>query len=234
MNTKGTVVFDIIGTCFSLDKPRQRLVELGAPPHALQLWFAQTLRDAFALSHAGGYRPLKEVLEAELPRTLKVLLIEADAEQRRTLSRPASLTHVVNAFSELEPQPEALEAFRLLTTAGWKLVALTNGSEDSTHKLLDRANALEYFANIFSCDAIQKTKPHPDVYALAKQDASADVWMVAAHAWDIAGAACAGLRTAFINQEEKDYLSVYPQPEVIACDLVEAANQIVELDLIAK
>jgi 2-haloacid dehalogenase len=52
--------------------------------------------------------------------------------------------------------------------------------------------------------------------------------MVAAHAWDIAGAACAGLRTAFINQEEKDYLGVYPQPEVIASDLVEAANQIVE------
>jgi 2-haloacid dehalogenase len=228
MNTKGTVVFDIIGTCFSLDKPRQRLVELGAPPHALQLWFAQTLRDAFALSHAGSYRSLKEVLEAELPRTLKVLGIEADAEKRRTLSRPASLTHVVNAFSELEPQPEALEAFRLLTTAGWKLVALTNGSEDSTHKLLERANALEYFASIFSCDAIQKTKPHPDVYALAKQDASGDVWMVAVHAWDIAGAVCAGLRTAFITQEEKDYLDVYPQPEVVASDLVEAANQIVQ------
>jgi 2-haloacid dehalogenase len=52
--------------------------------------------------------------------------------------------------------------------------------------------------------------------------------MVAAHAWDIAGAACAGLRTAFINKEEKDYLGVYPQPEIIASDLVEAAKQIVE------
>jgi 2-haloacid dehalogenase len=70
VKTRGTVSFDIIGTCFSLDLPRTRLVELGAPAHALQLWFAQTLRDAFALSHAGGYRPLKEVLEAELPRTL--------------------------------------------------------------------------------------------------------------------------------------------------------------------
>jgi 2-haloacid dehalogenase len=219
MNTKGTVVFDIIGTCFSLDKPRQRLVELGAPPHALQFWFAQTLRDAFALSYAGSYRPLKEVLEAELPRTLKVLGIEADAEKRSA---------VVNAFSELEPQPEALEAFRILTTAGWKLVALTNGSEDSTHKLLERANALEYFASIFSCDAIGKTKPHPDVYALAKQDVEDDIWMVAAHAWDIAGAACAGLRTAFITQEEKDYLGVYPQPEVVASDLVEAGNRILE------
>jgi len=36
------------------------------------------------------------------------------------------------------------------------------------------------------------------------------------------------LRTAFINKEEKDYLGVYPQPEIIASDLVEAAKQIVE------
>lgn len=218
MNAKGTVVFDIIGTCFSLDKPRQRLVELGAPPYALEFWFAQSLRDAFALSHAGGYQPLKQVLEAELPRTLKMLGIEADAQQQ---------SQIVNSFTELELQPSALEAFRILTAAGWKLIALTNGSEDSTRKLLERANALNYFANIFSCDAIQKTKPHPDVYALAKQDAQGHLWMVAVHAWDIAGATCAGLKTAFITQEEKDYLSVYPQPEVVANDLVEAANKIV-------
>ncbi len=64
MSTKGTIAFDMIGTCFSLDKPRQKLIELGAPPHAIQLWFAQTLRDAFALSHAGHYQPLKQILQS--------------------------------------------------------------------------------------------------------------------------------------------------------------------------
>lgn len=98
MKTKGAV-FDIIGTCLSLDKPRQRLVELGAPPHALKLWFAQTLRDAFALSHAGCYLPLEEVLEAELPRTLKVLGIEADAQ----------MPHIVKAdYLGVYPQPEII------------------------------------------------------------------------------------------------------------------------------
>ena len=219
IKTTGTVVFDIIGTCFSLDLPRQRLVELGAPAYTVQLWFAQTLRDAFALSHAGGYRPLKEVLEAELPRTLKMIGIEASSVE---------LSRVVTSFAELEPQPGALEAFRILVEAGWKLVALTNGSEDSTRKLLERAGALQRFGSILSCDAIQKTKPHPDVYDLPKQDAEGDVWMVAAHAWDIAGAARAGLRTAFITQEEKDYLSIYPQPELVTSDLVLAARKIVE------
>ena len=51
--------------------------------------------------------------------------------------------------------------------------------------------------------------------------------MVAAHAWDIAGAARAGLKTAFITSEEEDYLSAYPQPEVVADSLHEAASKII-------
>lgn len=194
-------------------------MELGAPAYALDLWFAQTLRDAFALSYAGSYQPLKQVLEAELPRTVKALGIDLNTTQ---------LSHVVTSFAELELQPDALEAFQILIKAGWQLVALTNGSQDSTRKLLERANAVQHFSNILSCDAIQKTKPHPDVYAMVKRDTSDDVWMVAAHAWDIAGAACAGLRTAFITQQEKEYLSIYPQPNVVASNLVTAASLIVE------
>lgn len=159
------------------------------------------------------------MLEAQLPRSLKVLGVEASSVE---------LSHVVSSFAELELQPGALESFRLLSKAGWQLVALTNGSEDSTRLLLEQVSALQHFTNIFSCDAIQKTKPHPDVYALPKQDAEGDVWMVAVHAWDIAGAAKPGLRTAFITSEEKDYLSIYPQPELVTSNLVEAASKIVQ------
>ncbi|HEY9859827.1 MAG TPA: HAD-IA family hydrolase, partial [Candidatus Obscuribacterales bacterium] len=178
-----TAVFDIIGTCFNLENPRQQLIAIGAPPQALELWFAQTLRDAFALSHAGGYCPLKQVLEAKLPRTLKVLGVEANAEQQ---------AQAIAAFSQLELQPDALEAFQKPTQAGWQLIALTNGREDSTRKLLEQAGSLEYFADVFSCDAIQKTKPHPEVYDLPRQEIVGEAWMIAAHAWDIAGAARAG------------------------------------------
>lgn len=217
MSTKSTIAFDIIGTCFSLDKPRQKLIELGAPPYAIQLWFAQTLRDAFALSHAGHYQPLKEILQAELPRSLAALGIETAEEQR---------SQIVNAFAELELQPAAQTAFHTLTSAGWRLVALTNGSKESTHKLLEQANVLPFFDRIFSCDTVQKTKPHPEVYALAKQGSNSEIWLVAVHAWDIMGAASAGLRTAFITQEEKAFLTAYPQPDIVAVDLVDAANQI--------
>ena len=65
------------------------------------------------------------------------------------------------------------------------------------------------------------------VYAMPKPDANGDLWLVAAHAWDIQGAARANLKTAFITKSEQEYLSIYPQPDVIADNLVAAANKII-------
>ncbi len=218
MEKRGTIAFDMLGTCFSLEKLRQSLIVIGAPAYSLELWFAQALRDVIAFSYAGSYKPLIEVLNAELPRTMKLLGIAANQTQ---------LSSAIASFSELPLQPGALQAFQSLVDAGWQLVALTNGSEDSTRQLLERAKANNYFNGIFSCDAISKTKPHPDVYTMPKQDTKGDLWLVAAHAWDIQGATQAGLKTAFISKQEQEYLSIYPQPDVIADDLVAVANKII-------
>ena len=219
MSDEKIVVFDIIGTCFSLEKPRQQLVELGAPDCTLELWFAQSLRDAFAFSHAGGYRPLKEIMQAELPRTLQALKIELESSQ---------LSQVIATLGELELQPKAKEAFEILTTFGWKIIALTNGSKESTDKLLERAGVQKYFAEVYSCDAIAVTKPHPDVYRMVRGDNLEDVWLIAAHAWDIAGASRVGMKTAFVRQLDKTYLDVYPPADITAENLLEAAFWIAE------
>src|SRR5438132_9548789 len=59
----------------------------GASPRPT-LWFARSLRDAFALSHAGGYQPVKSMLEAELPRTLQQLKVAATPDQLAQIGRP--------------------------------------------------------------------------------------------------------------------------------------------------
>lgn len=219
MSESKTVVFDIIGTSFSLEQPRQQLLELGAPNYTLELWFSQALRDAFAFSHAGKYQPLKKILQAELPRTLKLLRIEPNSSK---------CDRIMATFSKLELQPGAKEAFKVLTQAGWKVIALTNGSESATRTLLENAGVREYFAEVYSCDAIAITKPHPDVYKMISADLQ-DTWLVATHAWDIAGGIGVGMKTAFITQLEIDYLEAYPQPQIIAKDLLEAARQIIDL-----
>ena len=221
MTEQRIVVFDIIGTCFSLDKLQQQLTELGAPASTVKLWFAQSLRDAFALSHAGGYQPLKEILQAELPRTLKLLEVKLNSQER---------SQVTEKLSQLELNQSAEAAFKLLTEAGYQIVALTNGSKSATDKLLERAGVQKYFSQVYSCDAIALTKPHQDVYKMVKTDNLDRTWLVAAHAWDIMGAIRVGMKTAFVTQLEKDYLDVYPQPQIMAENLLEAARQIIEVE----
>ncbi len=212
-----TVAFDVIGTLFSLDRPRQALASRGAPPLSLELWFAQTLRDAMALAHSGGYRPFAEIMQAALQRLALAIGLEE-----------GMVPEVMEAFRQLEPVDGAEEAVTRLSEAGWRIVALTNGSEDSTRSLLRRAGFEDRFAAARSCDEVRTTKPHPRVYAMAKEEAEGELWLVAAHAWDVAGAARAGLRTAWVSSVEGRYLSVYPEPDVIASDLRDAADHLIE------
>ena len=211
-----TVVFDVLGTLFSLDRLRAELRELGAPGNALELWFGQSLRDYFAYSHAGGYVPLQDVLTHGLPRALRPFEVAVDEERAAA---------VVGAMAELEPSPGAAEACRALRDAGCRLAALSNGSLDSTTALLDRAGLRDLFGTVRSCDEIEVSKPAERAYRMVTE-AGNGAWMVAAHAWDVAGARRAGLRGVWISVVEGEYLTAYPPPEIRASDLVDAAQRL--------
>ena len=218
-NARTTIAFDILGTLFSLESLRPELTARGAPSQALELWFAESLRDYFAASHAGAYLPLKEVLRAAVPRTLDSLGATADPDQ---------IDRIMQRLPELDLVPGAESALGALRKRGCKLLALTNGSEEVTRALLDRAGILDWFQALLSCDSIRVSKPHPDVYAMARAESAGELWMVAAHAWDVAGAKKAGLATAWIAGKEGRYLDVYPSPDVTAPDVESAAEQILD------
>jgi 2-haloacid dehalogenase len=216
--TTPAAAFDVIGTLVTLEAPRRRLVELGLPAYALDLWFAEALRDYFARSHAGAYTPMKDMLQATLPRTL------ASFER---FSGAGDAGPVLEALTQLEPAPGAAQACGSLVESGWRLFAVTNASEETTRHLLGRAGLESFFSGVVSCDELRVSKPHPDVYAAAVRRAGRRPWMVAAHAWDVMGAKEAGLRTAWIKTKERLYPRAFPAPDVVAGDLVDAAAQLV-------
>ncbi len=213
-------MFDIIGTCFSLEGPRREVVRCGAPALAFDLWFAQSLRDAFALSHSGGYRPLREMLRADLPRSLREAAVDPSAAQ---------IDAVMRAFAEMDAHPELKPALSRLAGAGWRLVALTQGGLEATESLLLQGGVRDLFSDVLSSDAVSRTKPHPEVYRLALDRIEGEAWMVAAHAWDIAGAARAGMRTAFVTTDERSYPdAVFPVPDIMAPGLLAVAERLLE------
>lgn len=163
----------------------------------------------------GGYQPLSSVLKAELPRTLRALNLSATPEQ---------IVQITASFGQLEPQPGFAGLVTELAGDHWRILALTNSSADSVRHLLERAGIDRHFSALLSCDQIQKFKPHPAVYEMARREAEGEVWMVAAHAWDIQGAIRAGFRTIFISGLEGGYLDVYPKPDVIVPQLSEVGS----------
>lgn len=216
------VAFDVLGTLFSLEVLREQVTSLGAPPQALELWFAQALRDFFAASHSGRYTPLAAVLESALPRALRAFgVLDVDG---------GALAAAASATGRLEPAPGAHQACSALAGAGVPLVALSNGSKELTAALLGQAGLAHMFAAVRSTDEVEASKPDSRVYAMAREHAPGrELWLVAAHAWDVAGAARAGLRGAWVSSVEGIWLDAYPPPEVIAGDLAAAARKILRI-----
>ena len=185
------VAFDMIETVFSLESLRGHLVAAGLPGTALEAWFAQTLRDAFALEVTGVYKPFKEVAAG----TLESLLVKHGSRGSGDMSA------ILRGFSELEPHPDAGSAFQRLHSAGIRLIGLTNGSAEVTRQLIDRAGFARYFEQLVSIEAIGRWKPQSQVYLHAARTAGvapSRMTLVAAHPWDIHGASRAGLMTAFV------------------------------------
>jgi len=60
------VAFDVIETLMSLEPLRERLTEIGQPPHLLEAWYTRTLRDGMALSATGDFAAFTDVAEAAL------------------------------------------------------------------------------------------------------------------------------------------------------------------------
>lgn len=216
------VAFDIIGTVFPLDPLRSSIVALGLPLAGLEGWFAAGCRDAFAMAAVGDFRPFATVLEGALDEVLVEQGLDAPDEERKAL---------IKQLETLDPRPGAREAFAILAQAGIPVVALSNGSMLSTNALLSRCDLDAMVAHIVSVDEVKLAKPRSEVYLHAADKASverAELALVAAHSWDINGAAVAGLTTAYLDAD-RPYSSVMRTPDLEGKTLPDLARKLAAL-----
>lgn len=76
--------------------------------------------------------------------------------------------------------------------------------------------------DVVSVETAGALKPSPRAYAAALEQqgvAAAEAVMVAAHGWDVLGAASAGLRTVFVSRDGRRPLPAEPRPTAVVPDL---------------
>ena len=218
------VVFDVNETLSDMEPLRTRFVDIGAPGHLLEGWFAATLRDGFALTAAGAYAEFSEVAAA----SLRVALAGVDG-----LRDPdEAVGFVLAGFPELDVHPDVPEGIHKLHRAGIRLVTLTNGSVALSEGTLSRAGVLELFERRMSVGDVRRWKPaaEPYRYASAQCGVSVDrMALVAVHPWDTDGAKRAGLTTAWLDRKDRPYPQFLLSADVTGHDLPAVADALLAL-----
>ncbi|MCF8537122.1 MAG: haloacid dehalogenase type II [Candidatus Nanopelagicales bacterium] len=217
-----TIVLDVNETLSDLRPLSQRFVEVGLPAEFLDTWFAEVLRDGFALTMTHQRASFPALAEAVLQRML--------AGSRSDDAVAAATEHVMGGFGSLNVHPDVAPGLRALHRAGFRLVTLTNGSAAFTESLLDRAGVHDVIDRYLSVDSVGVWKPDHRAYTWAAEQLGERVGsllMVAVHPWDTAGASHAGLQSAWINRDEGVFPTTFRAPDITARDLVDLSAKAV-------
>jgi 2-haloacid dehalogenase len=211
------VLLDVNETLFPLHPIETRMAEIGLDGQ-FELWFTRVLRDGFAAAAAGGFAGFRDLAGHHLRELLRRQQLDAT---------DAAVSHVLAGFDEVLPHPDVTPGLQKLRDAGVPAVALTNGSSELTRAFLNRSGLSELVAGVHDVGEVGRWKPAPEPYLLVLERRGVipvAAAMVAAHPWDLFGAAAAGLITAWVDRDGAGYPGAFGTPDVSAArfdDLVE-------------
>jgi 2-haloacid dehalogenase len=207
------LLFDVNQTLLDL-APLQAAIRAVLPgADSPRLWFTATLQHAMAMSLAGRHAPLPEIGAA----VLRML-----AEGKGVTLSQADAAAALRALTRLPAHPDVAPALARLRAAGLRTAALSNSSTAGLRAQLAHAGLAPLLDAAFSVEEIGIYKPHPRVYleAVRRMRATpAETMLVAAHGWDVAGAAWAGLQCAFVGRDGERPFPLAPAPTLEVPDL---------------
>ena len=213
------LVFDVNGTLLDTRALAPDMRRIFGTRYTVREWFGDVIVHAMATTAVGQYREFGDIALAVLEMAAVargVRLGRGDAERIR------------RGMRELPPFAEVREALERLRQGGFGLAALSNSAPGALKQQLRNAGLTPFFQQVLSVGAVKKFKPAVEVYDAAARALDAkpgDLLMVAAHSWDLMGAARAGWRTAFLARPGQGVLPGF-RPDYEAGDLSDLAGQL--------
>ena len=217
-------VFDVNETLLDLAGLDPHFERVFGDAGMRRAWFQQMIQSALVATVTGAYSTFGAIGMAALTMT---------AEQAGVELRQQDRDAVAAELRRLPAHPEVPGALERLHRSGFRLAALTNSTEEVARAQLEHAGIIGWFEQVLSADMVQRLKPAPEPYLLAAGRLGVpvgEVRLVAAHAWDLAGAARAGCATAFVARPGKVLDPLVEPPDVIGADLAEVADRILTVD----
>jgi 2-haloacid dehalogenase len=219
------IVFDVNETLLDLSALKPQFERVFGDGEVLREWFGQMLQSALLSAVAGPYSDFGKVERAALAMVAARHDVElTDAEARAVLA----------GMRTLPPHPDVVPALRRLKDEGFRLAALTNSPPAVAEAQLTNSGIAPLLDRILSVDTVRRLKPAAQVYRHAADSfgvAPADLRMVAAHSWDVAGAMRVGCRAAFVARPGMVLDPLFEPPDIVGPDLDAVAARIVAADI---
>jgi 2-haloacid dehalogenase len=215
------LVFDVIETLLDLRALDPHFEAIFGDSAVRQQWFSQMLQSALVSTVTDTYRNFGQIGRAALQMTAQRHGIELSADQQQ---------RILGGVRQLLAHHDVHDALSRLRQAGFRMAALTNSTAEVAEAQLAHAGVREFFEQALSADMAKRLKPAREAYHMAAQRpgvAPSDLRMIAAHAWDVTGAIRAGCAATLIARPNMVLDPAREQPDIVARDLREAAEQIV-------
>jgi 2-haloacid dehalogenase len=219
------IAFDVNETLLdlsALDEPFERTFGDAA---MRQQWFALMLQVSFVGGLTDGYIDFSAAQHAAFLMLAERLGAEVTDDDA---------TAMVARMNSLPPHPEVADALQMLRGTDLTVVALTNSVASVAESQLANAGLRPLFDAVMSADSVGQLKPAREPYAAVAEAYGveiAEVRLVAAHWWDVAGAMRAGCRAAFVARPTMPLSPAWPRPDIVEPDIAGVVRRIVEIDV---
>jgi len=218
------IVFDVNETLLDLAALDPLFTEIAGDAAVRREWFGQLLQSALVATVTDAYADFAEIARSAL----------AMIGQRRGFTVSESQREAIQTgMRTLPPHPDVRQNLERLRQAGFRLATLTNNPGQVVEAQLAHAGLRDFFEQTLSADTVRRLKPAPEPYRMAAERLGVEIGqvrLVAAHAWDIAGALRAGCVAAFVARPGMVLDPLAPVPDVVGNDLTEVVDRIIERD----
>jgi 2-haloacid dehalogenase len=182
-----------------------------------ELWRTRQFEYCWLRTLTGRYADFRQVTEDALVFAASQLKLDLTAEKRDRL---------MHATLAMPAYPDVLAGLTRLRDAGFRLVFLSNLTEQMLAANIAGAGLGGYFETLLSTDRVRAFKPDPRAYQMgidALGLGKAEILFAAFGGWDAAGAKSFGYRTFWANRRNLPLEQLGVRPDAVGATVEDLA-----------
>lgn len=214
------IVFDVYETLLDISEMGRRINQLTDSRRGYVMWIELLMEYCFVNNSLDNFQDFMSIAKSTLQMAgtkLGKAVSEVHADDvLQLLKQPPVFEEVPSVLSQLRDE-------------GYRIAALTNAPEKIICDRMEITGMISYFEVVLSAEKIKKYKPEKQVYQWAAARLNTDtsqMLMVTSHVWDIAGAANAGMKTAYLQRGKQITDGLSPIPDITCKTLIELASML--------